>query len=215
MSETPDPIIEEIERDLERMKALATRERGRLFVLSGPSGVGKDALLDTYAKLSPDGLIRSVSMTTRAPRVGEVSGVDYHFATPEEFERLAGSGELLEWAQVHGNFYGTPRKWVEAELVAGRDVVLKIDVQGGLAVKQRAPEAILVFVAPPSAAELERRLRGRQSEGEADLRRRLENARAEILTISQYNYLIVNEVLERAARELGAIVLAERCRLGR
>lgn len=192
--------------------------RGRIIVLSGPSGAGKDAVLaPLFAEgTRPPRLRRCITATTRAPRDGETDGVDYFFLGQEEFQRRIGEGFFLEHANYAGRFYGTPRWWVEKERAAGNDVVLKIDVQGALQVREAAPDAVLVFVAPPSLPELERRLRGRDPGAEpADLARRLAIASDELALVARYDYLVVNETIERAVEELRAIVVAERCRIGR
>jgi len=192
--------------------------RGTLFVLSGPSGVGKDAVLAPLfsAGTCPPRLRRCITATTRAPRPGETEGVDYFFLPAAEFERRIGEGFFLEHASYAGRFYGTPRWWVEAEVAGGNDVLLKIDVQGALQVRATAPEAVLVFIAPPSEAELERRLRGRDANADpADLARRLAIARDELALARKYDYLVVNERIETAVENLRAIVLAERCRVDR
>ena len=185
--------------------------RSTLFILSGPSGVGKDTVVQC-AKPYLRNIRNSISVTTRAPRVGETHGVDYFFVTADEFAEMLEKGDLLEHAVVHGHFYGTPRSWVVEQLAAGTDVLLEIDIQGALQVKAQFPEAILIFLAPPSWPELSRRLRQRQTEDEASIRRRLANARRELARINQYDYLIVNDVLEDAAARLQAIILAERSR---
>jgi len=184
---------------------------GMLFILSGPSGVGKDTVLQ---RAMPHlGAIRtSISVTTRAPRVGETDGIDYFFISPEEFARQLEGGGFLEHAAVHGFFYGTPRSWVNDQLQAGTDVVLEIDVQGALQVKSLFPKAILIFLAPPSWDELSRRLRGRNTEDEVSIRRRLQHARQELARVHQYEYLIFNDCLEDAVERLSAVVRAERCR---
>lgn len=199
--------------------------RGILFILSGPSGVGKDTILrHALPKL---GTIRtSISVTTRPPRPGEVHGVDYFFVAPDEFAVMLERNEFLEHAGVHGYFYGTPRKWVEEELRTGMDVVLEIDVQGAVQVRRLFPQAILIFLAPPSWRELTRRLLrrldhdrklahdigARQAEDEATIRRRLMNARDELSRVNQYEYLIINDKLPEATDQFCAIVTAERCR---
>ncbi len=184
---------------------------GILFVLSGPSGVGKDTVL--RRALPKLGRIRtSISVTTRAPRPREAFGVDYFFVTRDEFLAMQAKGDLLEHALVHDNFYGTPRGWLLEQLQQGIDVVLAIDVQGALQVRRLYPEAVLIFLAPPSWDELTRRLRGRATEDEATMQRRLENARQELSRVDEYNYLIVNDNLHEATERLRAIVLAERSR---
>jgi len=192
--------------------------RGKIFVLSGPSGAGKDAVLGPLfaAGTCPPRLRRCITATTRAPRAGEVDGVDYFFLAPEEFRKRVGEGFFLEHASYAGRSYGTPRWWVDKECEDGNDVLLKIDVQGALQVREAAPDAVLVFIAPPSLAELERRLRGRDPGADpADLARRLAIAREELALAPRYDYLVVNEALERAVEDLRSIVLAERCRTRR
>jgi guanylate kinase len=161
------------------------------------------------------GITVSISVTTRAPRPGERDGVDYFFVSAEEFARLMEQGGLLEHAAVHGHFYGTPRAWVMDTLEQGMDVILEIDVQGAIQVKASYPEAILIFLAPPSWPELARRLRSRGTEDEATVRRRLENARQELAKVEQYEYLIVNDRLREAVHRLRAIITAERSRPNR
>ncbi|MCS6777409.1 MAG: guanylate kinase [Chloroherpetonaceae bacterium] len=185
---------------------------GRLFVVSGPSGVGKDTLLDRlFPRLA--GVVRSVSATTRAPRQGEVDGVDYHFLTPEQFQQGIAHGAFLEYAQYGSNFYGTPRDWVEQRRAQGFDVILKIEVQGALEVRQRVPGAVLVFIQPPSLEELERRLRARGTDSEERVRERLAIAQREMACIPHYHYLITNDEIEEAVDQLRAVILAERCRI--
>jgi guanylate kinase len=144
-----------------------------------------------------------------------VDGVDYHFWEPEEFQTRAEGGALLEWAVVFGNHYGTPRVWVEERRAAGEDVILKIDVQGGLNVKEQCPEAVLIFLLPPSRAELERRLRQRLTDTEAQIAKRQADARFELSQARLYDYLVVNDNLETAVAQVGSIIAAERCRTAR
>jgi len=195
-----------------------TFRRGRLIVLSGPSGVGKDAVLAPLfaADACPPRLRRCVTATTREPRPGEIEGVDYFFLAREEFERRIAEGFFLEHACYAGRFYGTPRWWVDLERDRGNDVLLKIDVQGARQVRAAAPDAVLVFIAPPSLEELERRLRGRDGGADpADLARRLTIARDELALAPDYDYLVVNDSIGRAVEDLRAIVLAERLRTRR
>lgn len=199
---------------------MSTGPPGMLIVLSGPSGVGKDTLLDrllTEETGSPDSSVlrRCVTATTRAPRPGEVDGLDYHFWQPAEFEARAAQGALLEWAVVHGHQYGTPRAWVEARRAEGEDIILKIDVQGGLKVKERCPEAVLIFLLPPSMAELEQRLRQRHTDTEDQIAKRQADARNELNKARMYDYLVVNDHLETAVGRVGSIITAERCRTAR
>ncbi len=189
------------------------RRRGKAFVFSGPSGVGKDAVLDYFLPRFPD-CERLVTVTTRPKRDDEIDGVHYIFVSPERFEALEAEGQFLETADVYGFKYGSP-KWKVQELTgAGTDVILKLDVQGGLTVKKRMPEAVMIFLAAPSLEELERRLRGRDTETPESLRRRLGKAEWEMSQIPEYHYIVINDVIERAARDLGAIITAERAKLG-
>jgi len=183
-----------------------------LIVLSGPSGVGKDTLLERLIEICED-VHRSVTFTTREPREGERPGVDYHFVSMDEFRRMAEQGEFLEYAQVHGHLYGSSLRRVQEMRQMNQDVVLKIDVQGGLTVKQKVPEAVMVFIAPPSIEELEHRLRSRYTDSEEAITKRLLDARKEIEQIPRYDYLVVNDEVETAVEKLRAIITAERLRI--
>lgn len=186
--------------------------KGILFVLSSPSGGGKTTILKQVMSGLP-GLVFSVSHTTRSPRTGEVNGRDYHFVSQEQFRDIRDDSHLgfLEWAEVHGNLYGTSRGEVAKQLSAGHDVILDIDVQGAMQVR-KSSEHVSVFIAPPSLQELESRLRKRGTESEQDLKVRLENAEKELAFSNQYDYLIVNDQLDEAVESLRAIIIAERCR---
>ena len=173
----------------------------RLFVISGPAGVGKGTLVARVRELRPD-LDETVSATTRSPRPGEVEGVSYHYLSDEEFARRVAAGDFLEHAEVHGHSYGTLRSEVESRIARGRSVILEIDYQGAFQVRQTFPAAVLVFIEPPSFEELERRLRGRGTEDEEHIELRLHNARHEIEIGEQYDVRIVNDEVERASREL-------------
>ena len=188
--------------------------RGTLFVVSAPSGAGKTTLCREARLVIPD-LAYSVSATTRAPRPGEVNGVDFRFVTEREFRTMLQRRELAEWATVHGNLYGTPSKPLETALAAGKDVLLDIDTQGAAQLRQRYPEAVLVFIVAPSIAELEQRLRERGADGERDIARRLARAREEIKLWRTYDYLIVNRDVKEAMDQLLAVIQAERCRTAR
>ncbi len=190
------------------------RRRGTLFVVSAPSGAGKTTLCREVRLRVPD-LAYSVSSTTRAPRPGEKDGVDFTFVSEETFRQMLVSGQFAEWATVHGNFYGTPSAALEAELNAGRDVLLDIDTQGAAQLRGRYPEAVLVFIVAPSMAELEHRLRERRSDPEDDIATRLRRAREEVALWRQYDYLIMNRDLKDAMEQLTAVILAERCRIKR
>jgi guanylate kinase len=177
------------------------RPAARLTVLSGPSGVGKDSVIEMVRARSP-WVWLSVSVTTRPRRGNETDGLHYHFVDRTEFEQLARSGELLEWAEFAGNLYGTPRAPVERKLRAGEPMLLKIDLQGARQVRAAMPEAQLVFLAPPSWAELERRLVGRGTDDPATIRRRLEHAREELAAEPEFDVTVVNDSVVRAADEL-------------
>lgn len=185
---------------------------GILLVLSAPSGGGKTTVLKKVMADLP-GLVFSVSHTTRKPRPGEQDGRDYYFVSRREFESIRDrhpSG-FLEWAEVHGNLYGTSRAAVEQRLGAGLDVVLDIDVQGAAQIRKSA-DPVAVFIAPPSLVELEARLRGRGTEDEQTLALRLENSKQELAAMDRYDYLIVNDRLAEAVESLRSIIIAERCR---
>lgn len=184
------------------MKTDGTRpEKSRLTVLSGPSGVGKDAVIEEIRARAP-WIWLSISMTTRKPRDYEVDGKHYHFVDRRTFEHQVRTGQLLEWAEFAGNLYGTPRGAVEAHLAVGDPVLLKIDLQGARQVRDAMPEARLVFLAPPSVDELKRRLRGRGTESEETIRRRLEHADDELKAEPEFDLTVVNDSIERAAAEL-------------
>lgn len=188
--------------------------RGNVFVLSAPSGTGKSTLARRLVQEVP-GLAFSVSTTTRSPRPGEVEGKDYHFVDAASFESLVQSGGFLEWVQVYANRYGTARAQVEARLAAGEDLLLDIETVGALNVKAAMPEAILVFLLPPSAEELARRLRGRGDTDEAQITLRMGHARHELEQFPAYDFLVINDDLEQAYQELKAVVLATRARQAR
>jgi guanylate kinase len=175
--------------------------RGLLTVVSGPSGVGKDSVLKRVFELDPS-LAYSVSYTTRQPRPGEVEGVDYSFVGDPEFDRLVKSGELLEWADVHGHRSGTGRRRVEGALETGKDIVLNVDVQGGMSVRRQMPDALLIFLAPPSVEELRRRLAERGTETGEELARRQADAETEMGYSDRYDAVVVNDDLERAGQEV-------------
>ena len=186
-----------------------------LVIISGPSGVGKDTIIAALRRRSRDPDYHYVvTCTTRGPRPGEVDGVSYHFLETGAFTALRDGGELLEWAEVHGNWYGTPRRQVVDALRAGRDVILKIDVQGAQAVKSRVPDALLVFLVPPSMEALFSRLRSRATETADELEVRQRNAAIELARQEDYDHVVVNETgqVDRTARRIDEIVAAERAR---
>jgi guanylate kinase len=188
--------------------------RGTLFVVSAPSGAGKTTLCREI-RLRLPGLAYSISVTTRAPRPGEVDGVDFRFVTEPEFRAMLERNEFAEWAMVHGNLYGTRARALEDALATGRDVLLDIDTQGAAQLRARYADAVRIFVLAPSVKELEQRLRERRSNMDADIERRLIRAREEIALWRQYDYLIVNRDVKEALDQLEAIILAERCRVTR
>jgi len=188
--------------------------RGTLVVVSAPSGAGKTTLCREVRLCLPD-LAYSVSYTTRPPRPGEVDGTDFHFVTEPAFEALRTAGALAEWAQVHGNLYGTHAGTLERALAEGRDILLDIDTQGARQLRARYPTAVLVFIIAPSMAELEQRLRERRSDPEREIRRRLDRAREEVPLWREYDYLIVNRDVKEATEHLAAVIQAERCRTNR
>lgn len=185
---------------------------GLLLVLSAPSGCGKTTIVNRVMKTLP-GLLFSISHTTRPPRPGEVDGVHYHFVVASLFAQLRDQRPpgFLEWAEVHGNLYGTSVAAVRRQQQAGCDVILDIDVQGAAQVRRHA-QPVTIFIAPPSVSELERRLRGRGTENEASLAVRLANARKEMACIPAYDYLIINDQLDQAVESLRSIIIAERSR---
>jgi len=188
--------------------------RGILFVMTGASGVGKGSLRRAAADALRD-VVYSVSATTRERRPGETHGVDYRFLARPAFERMIAAGELLEHAGYVDDLYGTPAAPVDDALAAGRDVLLEIELAGARQVKERRPEAVMIFIAPPSLAELERRLRGRGTDSEEKIQRRLARARDEIRAVREFDYVVVNDVLERSATTFRALLLAERARAHR
>ena len=198
-----------------KMDTMDKNTRGVLLVLSGPSGTGKGTVCKVVRDSLGDNLAYSISATTRKPRTGEEHGREYFFFTKEEFESLRDQNGFLEWAQVYDNYYGTPRAFVEEVLASGRDCILEIDPQGALQVRKATDEAVLVFIAPPSLEELRSRLTGRGTEAPEEVEKRLSCAEAELAYSNQYDYLIVNDEVEKAADKMKAILMAERCRIKR
>ncbi|MGZ8630732.1 MAG: guanylate kinase [Actinomycetota bacterium] len=184
--------------------------RGILFVIAGPSGVGKGTLVRAVRSRIPEGVELSTSATTRPRREGEVDGRDYVFVDRLTFERMAADGEFLEWAEVFDNLYGTPGSFVDAHLRDGDDVLLEIDVRGAAQVRERAPDAVLILLRPPSLEELARRLRSRGTESEDWIERRLGEAERELAQASWFDYEVVNDDLERASSQVAAIIEAAR-----
>lgn len=192
--------------------ALNFKERGLLIVLSGPSGVGKGTVCRVLREEEDNNLQYSVSATTRKPREGEIEGVHYFFKTREQFEDMIEHKQLLEHAEFVGNYYGTPIEWVRETLEGGKDVILEIEVQGAFQVKERFPEAVFLFLAPPSLQELRNRLVGRGTESEEVIKQRLLVAREEIELMDAYDYVVTNDEVEKAIERIKAIVTAEHCK---
>lgn len=184
-------------------------KRGILAVVSGFSGAGKGTLMKKLLEKYPDSYALSVSATTRKPRAGETHGRDYFFLTKDEFETLIEQDALVEYAGYVGNYYGTPKHYVLEQMEAGRDVILEIEIQGALKVKEKFPETLLLFVSPPGAAELEKRLRGRGTETEAVIRSRLQRAVEEAEAMALYDYLLINDNLERCAEQMHELIRSQ------
>lgn len=185
--------------------------RGKSFIISGPSGVGKSTVLKELFK-NRDDLYFSISATTRAPREGEVNGVHYHFIDVERFQQLIGEDAFLEYAEYVGNFYGTPKKFVDAAMDEGKDVILDIELQGAIQVTSKRPDVVRIFIAPPSWEELEKRLTGRGTDSPEKIRERLVRAKVELQNANTYDYFVINDTVEQAVREINAIMLAEHCK---
>jgi guanylate kinase len=186
--------------------------KGRLFVISGPSGVGKGTLRKELFRCVPD-LHYSVSVTTRKPRKNEEEGRDYFFVNKETFKQYIEDCKFAEWALVHGDYKGTLLSTLDESLGDGMDLVLEIDVQGALKLKKKFSDAIFIFIAPPSWEQLEDRLRGRKTEREEDLKKRLQDAHNELKEIMHYDYLIINNHFAKALEELKSIIISERCKI--
>ena len=186
--------------------------RGLLFVISGPSGVGKGTLRKKIFKIFPD-LKYSVSVTTRAPRKGEAEGKDYYFVSEDKFKKMIKENKFVEWALVHRDYKGTPINYLIETLQKGEDLLLEIDVQGAMQVKKKFPDGVFIFIAPPSWKDLEDRLRKRKTEEEKDLEKRLEDAHIEMKYTKNYDYLVINDNIKEAMKKLKSIVIAERCKI--
>ncbi|KGX93223.1 guanylate kinase [Pontibacillus halophilus JSM 076056 = DSM 19796] len=186
-------------------------KKGILFILSGPSGVGKGTVRKSLFEKDTD-LKYSISMTTRPPREGEVDGVDYFFKTKEDFEQMIADKGMIEYAQYVGNYYGTPKAYVEEQLEAGNDVFLEIEVQGALQVKENFPEGVFVFLIPPSLEDLKNRIINRGTETEDLVHSRLQAAKEEIEMMDYYDYVVVNDQVDRAVQTVQSIVKSEHCK---
>lgn len=190
------------------------QRKGSLFVVSAPSGAGKTTLCWKLCD-SLAGIKHSISYTTRSPRHGEINGVHYTFVDEDEFRSMITEGEFVEWAEVHGNFYGTSKKRIEDMTNEGYDVILDIDVHGARQIKEHSPDSVLIFVLPPSMEALKERLAGRKTDSEDVIKTRLRNAIGEIGEYKNYDYVIVNDSLDTALKELSSIVIAERVRISK
>ncbi|EOR27444.1 MULTISPECIES: guanylate kinase [Clostridium] len=193
---------------------MQSNNRGVLIVISGPSGAGKGTICKALLEKHKNIYI-SVSATTRSPRNGEVDGVNYYFLSKEVFKEKVEKNGFLEYANVHGNFYGTPKVNVEKMLEEGKDVILEIDIQGALQVKENFSEGVFIFILPPSMEELKQRIIKRGSETEESLMTRFKNAYKEINYVSKYNYAVVNDTLDLAVSKVESIIAAEKCRVDR
>ncbi len=189
------------------------KKRGLLLVVSGPSGAGKGTICHAFLEANPEVNI-SVSATTRQPRDGEIDGVNYFFLTHSQFEHRIATGQFYEYAENYGNFYGTPKAFVEQKLAQGEDVILEIDIKGALQVKAQQPDAIYIFILPPDMTELKNRIIKRGSETDLSLKTRMASAYQEIDFVDRYNYYIVNHDVERAVTVMESILLAEKHRVG-
>ena len=191
---------------------MSSKKPGSLIILSGPSGAGKTTLRQRLQESLPD-LCFSVSWTTRSPRAGEESGRDYRFVSQRQFEKEEAAGGFLEWARVHASCYGTPLRPIARWLKQGKDVLLDIDIQGARIVKKKIPQAVAVFILPPSASELRKRLQGRRTDSSAAIRLRLKNAEKELQAVKHFDYAVTNTDLDRAVEALSNIIRAARYRV--
>ena len=185
--------------------------KGKLFVISGASGVGKSTVLKALLERRPN-VYFSVSATTRDPRPGELDGIHYHFMDVESFRKWISMDQFLEYAEYVGNFYGTPKRFVDEAMDQGKDVILDIEVQGAIQVTSKRPDTVRIFIAPPSWAELERRLTERGTDSKDKIQKRLLRAKVEFQTAHTYDYFVINDTVENAVRELDAIMTAEHCK---
>ncbi len=190
------------------------KKKGLILVISAPAGAGKTTLCKRLLQAFPS-FTYSVSFTTRPPRKNEIEGVDYYFVSRDEFEKMIEEGIFLEWEGVHGRFYGTSAKLIDRAIEGEKDVFLEVDVKGGKKIKERYPEAILIFILPPSWKELAKRLKGRATENDEKTKQRLIRAREEVKLLCFYDYFIINDDINKALQDLLTIINAERCRINR
>ena len=190
------------------------KTHGQLIVISGPSGCGKDTVVKEVLKTNPNAWL-SVSCTSRKPRPGEVNGKDYFFLSRDEFEKKIADGDLLEYAEYAENYYGTPKDIIVEKINQGIDVILVIEIQGALKIKEFLKETIFVFILPPTIKELRRRLEGRKTETKEVMMKRFKTAYKEINEVNKYNYVVINDIVEDAATKVNAIIASEKCRVDR
>lgn len=193
---------------------IKTKKRGQLYVISGPSGCGKDTIVNSLLKKNKN-LWLSISCTSRAPRGNEKDGIEYFFLSEEEFEKEIENDGFLEYAKYAGNYYGTPKKSIEEHLNNGEDVILVIEIQGALKIKNLLPETLFIFILPPSMKELKRRLEGRGTEDKEKIDKRFLRAYEEINEVGKYNYVVVNDEVKNAVEKVNAILISEKCRVDR
>lgn len=192
---------------------MTNKRKGTLFVISGPSGTGKGTVIKALLKNHKDDVFLSISATTRLPRDGETDGVHYYFKTQDEFQAMIENNGLLEWACFCGNYYGTPKKSVDDMLENGVDVILEIEIQGAMKLKEKDVCAKYIFILPPSFEELKQRLIGRQTENAEVIEKRLETAKGELPYAQKYDYVVVNDDVEKAVYRIESIINAERCKV--
>ncbi len=193
---------------------IKTKKKGLLIVISGPSGSGKGTIIKDLLQKN-ENIWLSISCTSRQPRGSEQNKIDYYFLTKEEFEEKIQRDEMLEYAQYGENYYGTPKEYIKSHLDNGEDVILEIEIQGALKIKELLPETLFIFILPPSMQELKKRLEGRNTETKEKIEKRFATAYNEINEVSKYNYVVVNDTVENASNKINAIIIAERCRVDR
>lgn len=196
------------------MRCVTLMSCGLLIVLSGPSGAGKGTICRELCERNERYRL-SISVTTRKPRKGEVDGKNYFFKDVEQFQKMIDEDQLLEWAEVYGNYYGTPREYVEKSLKEGYDVILEIDIQGALKVKEKYPNGVFIFILPPSMEELKKRIINRGTETEEEIMKRFRSAYEELNYITKYNYVVINDDIGEAIKKIESIIIAEKCRVDR